>query len=169
MSTYYKNYFIMGGSFDDTTCIEITLPPNRDGIRLLLHVIQTVITEDGGKILNNPALGMDGSVRLTPIIFQSKDAEAHCLKNLQKIFKNVDPIEDDKTKLTFTEFQSIIKKIEPAAKFIEDNGGWFNGETGVSPGFYTIEESYHDNSLSENEKEAFIALVNFMGPYTADN
>ena len=79
MGNYCKHHTTIGGMFSGGTVItDITIPPSC-GERILLFVIQTVM-KTGGKIWENPAFGMDGSILLTPITFQSNDAREKSVK-----------------------------------------------------------------------------------------
>lgn len=142
--------------------------------------------KNGGKIWENPGFGMDGSILLTPITFQSNDAREKCCeeieKTIEKVLENQKPIsinsvegkEDEfelklNIKFLFLQFQDIMKKISPAIEFVENNGGWFDGETGQFPGFDALEKARADGTLTEEQAKeintALLAFGNFMGAY----
>ena len=185
MGNYCKHHTTIGGMFSGNTVItDITIPPSC-GERILLFVIQTVM-KTGGKIWENPAFGMDGSILLTPITFQSNDAREKCCeeieKTIEKVLENqkpisINPVEGEEDnfevrlniKFLFLQFQDIMKKISPAIEFVENHGGWFDGETGQFPGFDALEKARADGTLDEEQaKEIDTALLtfgNFMGAY----
>lgn len=181
MGNYCKNYQALGLKFiGDSIVTDINIPPSC-GERILLFVIQTVI-KNGGKIWENPAFGMDGSILLTPITFQSNDAREKCCeeieKTIEKVLENqktisINPVEgeEDKfdvklnVKFLFLQFQDIMKKINPVIEFVENNGGWFDGETGQFPGFDALEKARADGTLNEEQAIALLTFGNFMGSY----
>ena len=181
MDNYCKHHTTIGGMFSDGTVItDITIPPSC-GERILLFVIQTVM-KNGGKIWENPAFGMDGSILLTPITFQSNDAREKCCqeieKTIEKVLENQNPIsittvegEEDKFEVRlnieflFLQFQNIMEKISPAIEFVESHGGWFDGETGQFPGFDALEKARADGTLGEEQAKALLTFGNFMGAY----
>lgn len=185
MYNYCKHHTTLGGKFRDGTVItDITIPPSC-GERILLYVVQTVM-KHGGKIWENPAFGTDGSIFLTSITFKSDDAREKCCEEIEKTIEeilenqkaiSITPVEGEEDKfevklnikLLFIKFQDIMKKINPAVNFVENNGGWFDGENGQFPGFDALEKARADGTLSEEQAKeidsALLAFGNFMGAY----
>ena len=185
MGNYCKHHHVIGGEFSDNTIVtDITIPPSC-GERILLFAIQTVI-KNGGKIWGNPAFGMDGSMLLTPITFQSNDGREKCSEEIEKAIETV--LESQKPisitsiegeaekfeirlniKFLFLQFQDIMKKISPAVEYVENNGGWFDHETGRFPGFDALEKARADGTLDEEQAKeidnALLTFGNFMGAY----
>ena len=186
MGNYCKHHQTIGGRFSYGTTIvtDITIPPSC-GERLLLFAIQTVM-KNGGKIWSNPAFNMDGSMLLTPVTFQSNDGREKCCEEIEKAIEtalenqsptSITPVEGEEEKFEiklnikflFLQFQDIMKKISPAVEYVENNGGWFDSETGQFPGFDALEKARADSTLDEEQaKEIDTALLtfgNFMGAY----
>ncbi len=185
MSNYCKHHLNIGVGFIDGAIVtDITIPPGC-GERLLLFAIQTVM-KNGGKIWSDPAFGMDGSILLTPITFQSNDGREKCCKEIEKAIETVlekqkpisiTPFEGEEEnfnfklniKFLFLQFQDIMKKISPAVEYVENNGGWFDHETGRFPGFDALEKARTDGTLDEERAKeidnALLTFGNFMGAY----
>ena len=185
MGNYCKHHYHIGGGFSDGTIVtDITIPPSC-GERILLFAIQTVM-KNGGKIWNGPGFGVDGSMLLSPITFRTNDGRKRCCEEIEKAIETVlenqkpisiTPVEGEKgkygirlnIKFLFLQFQDIMKKISPAVEYVENNGGWFNSETGQFPGFDALEKARGDGTLSEEQskelEEALLAFGNFMGAY----
>ena len=132
--TYCTNsYYGIGGRFNPGTIItQVKIPPSCGN--LLLFVFKKV-SEYNGLIWDNPYLGSDGTVLLGTVTFTDDIKRSKCCEEINQKIE------------TMLKQQKAISVL---IDFIDNNGGWFDSETGKLLGFNELEKAFRENLLDED-------------------